>query len=334
MKKSNENRVLLFLGAGASAPMGIPTMRQFTKDFVELCEKPENREDIGYWLRDLRRVTGTGAWDLEQLLALIRQAKNTDKDVAVGLLSKNLFRGDSKNKQRFDDRAESIGYYFKEIERTLLEYIRTKCLNPKIERAKGIYSKILPISKKCILEIFTTNYDPILENVCTELKYDYSNGFYPDKRIGAFKWDEKRLGSEKINIYKIHGSVTWYRKNKSVLKFPADISRAPGIDTLMLYPTELKEVLNPPFSHLHQRLEKILFESNLCIVIGHSFRDDYIRNLFLDRLEEKNFRIYFICGRYTRSIKKRNFGKTTMVSPIAKNFGEVDIITLINKHLI
>lgn len=333
MVKSKDSNVLFFLGAGASAPMGIPTMRQFTKDFVELGERPENRQDIGYWLRDLRRVTGTGAWDLEQLLVLIRQAKNVNNDVGVGLLSKNLFREGSKNKKRFDEWIKSIGYDFKKIERILLEYIRTRCLNPNIERAKEIYSKIFPISKKCILEIFTTNYDPTLENVCVELGYNYSDGFYPDKKIGAFKWNEGLLGNDKINIYKIHGSVTWYKKDNYVLKFPADISKAPGIDTLMVYPTESKEILNPPFSHIHRKLEKVLFESNMCMVVGHSFGDDYIRTLFLDRLREKNFRIYFICGRYTRSIKKRIFGKTTMVSPIVKNFGDVDIIKLINKHL-
>ena len=147
--------------------------------------------------------------------------------------------------------------------------------------------------------MFTTNYDPILENVCTELGYNYSDGFYPDRRIGAFNWDERLLGGEKINIYKIHGSVTWYKRGSYILKFPADISKAPDIDTLMVYPTELKEIINPPFSHLHQKFEKILFESNLCIVVGHTFRDDYIRNLFLERLKEKNFRMYFICGRFT-----------------------------------
>lgn len=333
MKKGEEKRIMFFLGAGASVPMGIPTMREFSRGFTEYGEKLENRETIGYWIRDLKRVTGTGAWDLERLLAMVRQAKNIDSDVAVGLLRKNLFRGESRNKQRFNELADSVSYQFEIIERELLRYIRNKCLNPKMEKAIKIYSKILPISEKCILEVFTTNYDPVLENACTELGYDYSDGFYPDKTISAFKWDEKRLFGDKINIYKIHGSVTWYKQGNYVLKFPADISRAPGINALMVYPTELKEIFNPPFSHIHRLLEKRLFETNLCIAVGHSFRDDYIRNLFLDRLKEKNFKIYFICGRYSRSIKKRIFGKTTMVSPITKNFEDVDIVGLINKHL-
>jgi len=334
MNNSRANRIMFFLGAGASAPMGIPTMRQFSKEFVEYGEKPENRERIGYILRDLNRVTGTGAWDLEQLLLLIRQAKSIDNDVAVNLLRKRLFKGESLNKQKFDERARSIGDQFETIERILLEYIRTRCLNPEMERAREIYSKILPISEEYILDIFTTNYDPVLENICNELGYDYSDGFYADKRIEAFKWDERCLSSAKINIYKIHGSVTWYKKDNDVLKFPVvDISKAPGINTVMVYPTELKEILNPPFSQIHRIFEKILFESNLCVVVGHSFRDNYIRNLFLDRLKEKKFKMYFIGGRFTRSIKKSSFGRTTMVSPITKNFEDVDIIDLINKHL-
>jgi hypothetical protein len=100
----------------------------------------------------------------------------------------------------------------------------------------------------------------------------------------------------------------------------------------MVYPTELKEILNPPFSQIHRIFEKILFGSNICVVVGHSFQDNYIRNLFRDRLKEKRFKMYFIGGRFTRSIKKRTFGTTTMVSPIAENFEDVDIINLINKH--
>ena len=333
MNNSRANRIMFFLGAGASAPMGIPTMRQFSKDFLEYGEKPENRGRIGYILRDLKRVTRTGAWNLEQLLLLVRQAKNIDNDVAVNLLRKRLFIGESKNKQKFDNYSRSIGDQFEMIERNLLEYIRMRCLNPEMERAREIYSKILPISKEYVLEIFTTNYDPVLENVCNELGYDYSDGFYADGRIGAFKWDERRLSSGRINIYKIHGSVTWYKKDNYVLKFPADISSAPGVSTVMVYPTELKEILNPPFSQINRIFEKILFESNICVVVGHSFQDNYIRNLFRDRLNERRFKMYFIGGRYTRSIKRRVFGTTTMVSPITKNFEDVDITSLINKHL-
>lgn len=333
MNNGRANRIMFFLGAGASAPMGIPTMRKFSKDFVKYGEKTENRETIGYILRDLKRVTGSGAWDLEQLLLLIRQAKNIDSDVAVGLLRKRLFKGESQNKQKFDRDAHSIGDQFEMIERILLKYIRTRCLNPEMERAREIYSEILPISEEYILDIFTTNYDPILENVCTKLGYDYSDGFYPDTKIGAFKWDERCLSSTRVNIYKIHGSVTWYKKDNYVLKFPADISGAPSIDTVMVYPTELKEILNPPFSQIHRIFEKILFESDLCIVVGHSFQDNYIRNLFLDRIKEKKFKMYFIGGRFARSIKRRIFGTTNMVSPITKNFEDVDITSLINKHL-
>ena len=94
---------MFFLGAGASAPMGIPTMRDFSKNFVGLCEKTlRNRQDFGYMLRDIKRVSGRGFWDLERLLMLIRQAKNINTDINIGLLRKYLFRGESKNKQNFE----------------------------------------------------------------------------------------------------------------------------------------------------------------------------------------------------------------------------------------
>lgn len=102
MKKTKEKRILFFLGAGASAPMGIPTMRKFSKDFVEYGELPENRETIGYLLRNLKKATGIRAWDLEQLLLMVRQARNIKGDVAVDLLKKDLFKGRSQNKQRFE----------------------------------------------------------------------------------------------------------------------------------------------------------------------------------------------------------------------------------------
>ena len=329
------NRIMFLLGAGASAPMGIPTMREFTKNFIEYGEKTiDHREEIGYWLRNIKRVTKTKSWNLEQLLSHIRQVKNIKKDININLLDRYLHKGNSQNRKRYLDKTDQLSTQFNHIEKLLLKYIRDTCLNPKIDIAKNIYAKLLEFSNEYILEIFTTNYDSILETISSELGYIFSDGFIPDRRIGAFEWNTQSLGSEKINIYKLHGSVTWYRKQDKILKFSEDISGSPGLETLMLYPTELKEILNPPYNNIHRKFEDVLFNTQLCLVVGHSFGDEYIKNLFQDRLKEKKFKIYFINGRFSKSMKKKIFGRTNRVSPIPKKFEDVDLTNLIKKHLV
>jgi len=325
----NESRHILFLlGAGASVPMGIPAMRQFTKEFTTYAERRENRKSLAYPLRELKKVSEIRAWDLETMLLLVRQARSIKTDAAVHLLTKKLFRSRSKPKKKFEGKITKVESQFTLIERALLKFIRERCLKPDLVVAKGIYSKLLQLAKKHKLEIFTTNYDSVIEDVCTDLDYDFSDGFRLDNIIGKFLWDPDYLGDRNINIYKLHGSVTWYKKDNNIFKFSEDLIGAPGIDSLMVYPTESKQIFSPPYSDLHRAFEKILFESKMCIAIGHTFRDEYIRNLFIERLKQKKFKMYFICGKYSKSIKKRIFGSTKMVKTIAKNFEEVDVLSL------
>jgi len=59
---------------------------------------------------------------------------------------------------------------------------------------------------------------------------------------------------------------------------------------------------------------------------------DYIKNLFIERLEEKEFKMYLICGKKTKSIKKRAFGKIKGIEIIKKNFEEVDVNKIVKEH--
>lgn len=275
-----ENDLVIIIGAGASVPMGIPAMKGFTKEFEKHCDyvlsKDNAKELIKYNLRYLKKVANLDRyWDLEELLLRVRELKNAENSSITKLYRKFSFRGNSMPKDKFDQKISSMAGEYSELEGELLRFIREKCIRPDIEKGMKIYSNLLKLSKNFNLRIFTTNYDPIIENVCDKLNISYADGFMPKGNTGYFTWTPQSLNSEKLNIFKLHGSITWYKdsSNGRIIKFPIDISDRKDVQSVIIYPTEYKELFKPPFNRLYFEFSKSIFNSTNCLAIGHSFRD-------------------------------------------------------------
>jgi hypothetical protein len=60
------------------------------------------------------------------------------------------------------------------------------------------------------LHIFSTNYDVCIERFCKINKKTWFEGFFNDE------WNPDRFADIERNVilYKLHGSVTWYRDKK------------------------------------------------------------------------------------------------------------------------
>lgn len=176
---------------------------------------------------------------------------------------------------------------------------------------KLFYTKITQRSRKSPISIFTTNYDLFNEIALDELGFLYNNGFsgtYKRKfnpisynymyvenmNLTRDVWERV---SSFFNLVKLHGSVSWIRKEDEIWEqHYADIK---DDETVMIYPTPLKDrtTLMEPYSDLFRTMEnRIVQKNSVLVVLGYSFSDDHINRIILNGLAVPSFRLVVFGG--------------------------------------
>lgn len=175
---------------------------------------------------------------------------------------------------------------------------------------KNFYERISQQMHRSVpINIFTTNYDLFNELALDELRFPYNNGFMGMSRrqfVPAsfdytfvenmnLKRDSWEPVSSYFNLIKLHGSISWIRKNNELLEVqPGDKSTGRH---MMIYPSPLKDrsTLMTPYSDLFRVMENRLMRRNaVLIVIGYSFGDDHINRLIYNSLVSSSFRLIIL----------------------------------------
>lgn len=132
------------------------------------------------------------------------------------------------------------------------------------------------------LVIFTTNYDPMVEEFCRLAQgWTLSAGLINDAAVGEYYWsrgayDGFKLepGEKAIVLFKLHGSTTWVRQGRRILKSAATYTGDDKMcENIMIFPATRKVAIEDPYFTAYDYLEKCLRAAQLCLVIGYSFRD-------------------------------------------------------------
>ena len=131
------------------------------------------------------------------------------------------------------------------------------------------------------VHIFTTNYDRVIEYACQVGAVPFSDGFGKADNELVSPWT--RMFDEKLRIYKLHGSVSYYvdqrRSPPSFLRLDRGYA-LPGpnfrlsrdgheLEPLMVLPTLEKDVLVEPYSYLNYLFADTVRGASLVIAIGH-----------------------------------------------------------------
>ena len=140
-------------------------------------------------------------------------------------------------------------------------------------------------------DIFTLNYDTLIEATLDKLRYEYVDGFRGSRR-GWFDptvFDEVSKCVPNFRVHKLHGSINWLREptghvRRSVVSSIDDIE-----ETVVVYPSEQK-YLQTQFGVYETLIGKFrarLRASNVnnCLVtIGYSFNDEHINEAIIDAI--------------------------------------------------
>lgn len=139
--------------------------------------------------------------------------------------------------------------------------------------------------KEKAIEIFTTNYDMLLEMALEHKKVRFLDGFYGSLHP-FFDSSSINLSSSDINLklWKIHGSLGWEESHNGIVK-------SNDGDTLLILPSILKyrESRKEPYIYFLDRLSSFI-KSDDCVLItsGYSFNDQHINEIITDALKSCN----------------------------------------------
>lgn len=148
------------------------------------------------------------------------------------------------------------------------------------------------------LEVFTVNYDLLLETAFDELATPYFDGFVGSLRA-RFRTDlVEAIPSAPagwvpplfLRLWKIHGSVNWlWSEADRVEIFRLGSPVAEG-KAAAIYPSDVKyeESRRVPFVVLQDRFRRALNEpESLIIISGYSFSDDHLNELIFDSVSRR-----------------------------------------------
>lgn len=218
----------------------------------------------------------------------------------------------------------------------IIEFIKKECnIGEKIEsdisvrtNIKSNYDGLFEILEKypSYFSIFTTNYDTVIEKYI-EFKGkfgEFYDGFsYSDHGIKTGVWNPEGYSKNyKIKLFKLHGSVDqYYHGEYGIIKTPKLILKA---ENAMVYPMREKEVYKDPFFELFTRLKDCLTnkDTEICIVIGYSFGDEHIQNIFNDAVK-RNRKLKILLGNKNPNEVMKNLEKGKNLEPLMKNIKNI-----------
>jgi len=282
------SKVILFLGAGASAPLGLPLM----DSFMDVLEGQMNRKLLAI-LQGMLEMPGKSR-DLEILFGTFEEYdKIADYLRGDRNWSGMLGRSHGQAVEGLIGAADKIRHLASRV--VLDEYS-----NVEVQQLLRLYEDFVLLfvesNRERHVPVSTTNYDLAIETLAdaSDHNYDLVDGFTRDNvrrwdpsifyRYGATPKDEPT-----ILLFKLHGSCNWRvnRQTKVVTKeSTAELVSADSIfDNALIWPAQTKSIKEGPYETNYDYLEQCLMQAEFCVVIGFSFRDEVIKRYFAKALE-------------------------------------------------
>ncbi len=332
---TSEKRKLGFLiGAGTSMAVGLPGIDKLTSQ-VDGKLKPAEKKILATIKKGI-----PGSPNIENILDKIR-------------LCRELFEGEKDGKYYGINGYESARALDVKICNSIREIIQNQAItdyNPHqifSQWLKALYStRISPV------ELFTLNYDLILEEAMENAGVPFFDGFIGSSRpFFAPESVDIELGDSNNSFYppigwtrlwKLHGSINWFslKNGAETIITRTSYQKDAAEQELMIFPSREKysQSRKLPFLTYQDRLRKFLTKGEtLLVVCGYSFSDQHINEILFQGLRSNPILtiIALIYGDNTEDSPKRktpnfviDYGKKfrnfTIVGPDQVSIGSVN----------
>lgn len=291
---SDIRKVVLFTGAGASVPLGMPTSTQFVAGIE--AGAPQITQLVRSYLG------ADSSDDIEWILSAL-DGFNTQTDFTEYLLPQLVVgnslaeRGKEHVEQRLAELRRQAGQELVRLKKLIFEKLSAFEADKAAQLHFGLLRAISTAFRPCAISVVTTNYDlsfeTAMENGESELKNlgvnEVEFGFAT--KFGRPIYDPSRDFGWKptsLEYLKLHGSLDWHRDAKGRCSRSMSNTVPDDPDQMaILYPGFKGVPEVEPFVSLHGRLSTRLAEADVVIVIGFAFRDAYINSVFENTMRLK-----------------------------------------------
>lgn len=284
---SYSKNIGFFFGAGTSCALGIPNIEQLTSE-IEAKLTADSLSNFQIIQNDLSTRITTRTVNIEDILNQIRRIREI-----TGETTNDYIGVSGENAKKLDKEICSIIY----------NIIAEKEKNANIENTKKFFAWLSLLNRDFTKEIFTTNYDLIIEKSLEASQIPYFDGF-----VGSYEpffWQESidqfvvkdDITQNWIRLWKLHGSLSWFWKENPTTK-TQQIIRVGKIENvqddeneLVIYPSKDKydSSKKQPFIAYFDRLKHYLSSGELLFVFtGYSFSDQHINEIIFNCLRQNN----------------------------------------------
>lgn len=277
---SDKRKLGFFFGAGTSMALGLPGIDKLTADVESKLKSPYKAQV------EAIKTELSGNPNIEDILNRIRLYKEL-----IGQSDTQEYcsiRG-RENAQKLD---VEVCQKISEIIGVLPDNI-----NPHVILAHFIRS--LHMNREHPIELFTTNYDLIIEHAFESVQLPYFDGFvgsvspfFIQESIEAQLRKEKGLHHYPprswTRLWKVHGSINWEMdKTKNQIVRRLSNSKESDKQELMIFPSREKysQSRKLPFITLQDRLRDFLSSGEVLLVVhGYSFSDEHLNEIVFQSL--------------------------------------------------
>lgn len=284
---SDKKPLGIFLGAGCpmavkvgndvKSPL-IPDIAGITKVVREELAKGKECGPLLRAVEDHFKKDGRNNTTVEDMLTHVRALR--------AVAGKDEVRGLS---------AEKLDQLDKEI-CEIIQRVVDKALPNTETPYNRIASWVDAVRRENPVEVFTTNYDLLMEQAFEDSRVPYFDGFAGARKpfFDLRAMEEDMLPPRWARLWKLHGSINWFQvPGKGVFR---GTTQGDVGSKRVIHPSHLKyqESRRMPYLAMIDRLRAFLKKPTATLVLcGYSFRDEHINEVILQGLEYTQTAIAF-----------------------------------------
>jgi hypothetical protein len=180
-----------------------------------------------------------------------------------------------------------------EIEKAVCQKIVQR-INVSLPDTQTPYHKLVKwissIDREFPTEIFTTNYDLLMEDALDYLEVPYFDGFVGSRKsfFDLRAVEDNSISKHWTRLWKIHGSINWNQVEYNGVKKIYRSSEVKLEANHLIYPSHLKyeQSRKMPYLALIDQLNRFIREkSSLLILSGYSFNDEHLNDTIINALK-------------------------------------------------
>ncbi|MGL5208939.1 SIR2 family protein [Cetobacterium sp.] len=258
--------------------------------------------------KQLKNVLKNFNYDTKPELVQIINGYVDDSDLTPEKILDKLYQIDNFyfNIKPNDPVYNSIKNLIKDYQKTLLENYVLGINYKKPYLHEELLLKLLGIKKYNQINIFTLNYDILIETAAENLNILLNNGFqgFQTRKFNPANFsyknfvettDGSRKISKNINLIKLHGSLSWKFDDKvvpyNIIEKQLKLDDKYNLDynnifndgkEVIIYPVQTKKSysLDLPYSEMFRQFNEAINKNNSTLfIMGYSFLDEHINDI-------------------------------------------------------